>query len=91
MQYYHGEHGIHISYNPGERTKLEGAGWTLIGGEKAFLEYRNGLAPSDGDRALELNDMNISELKDIAEGYGLSIHSRAKEASIIKKILEAEA
>jgi len=89
MQYYHGEHGIHISYNPGERTKLEGAGWTLIGGEKAFLEYRS--QPVDGDRAFELAEMGLSELRDIAEGYGLSIHSRAKEASIIKKILEAEA
>ena len=57
--------------------------------EKAFADAVKPIQ-RDGDRSLELKDKTIPELKEIAEGLGIKIHPRAKENSIIKKILAAE-
>ena len=88
LQYMkHKDHGTHIAYSQDEIDRNKDVGWVCVDHphDDPFTEKTD-----DGDRALELKDKTIPELKVIAEALGLTIHPRAKENSLIKKILEAE-
>jgi len=85
MQYYKGEHGIHISYNPAEREGLEATGWTLIGDQAAYEASRK---PKSTNRlsVKTYADMDIDELRSAAKDKGIIVHHKAGKATIIEKL-----
>jgi hypothetical protein len=89
--YYKGEHGVHISYNPGEREVLEKDGWELIGGEEAYEGY---IADKIKDRMPKANKLagddlsgkSVDELRDIAKDKGIKVHHKAGKDTLIEKL-----
>ena len=87
LQYMkHRDHGTHIAYSQDEVERNESHGWVCVDHphDDPFEVF-----VTEGERALELKDKTIPELKEIANNLGLKVHPRAKENSIIKKILDA--
>ena len=79
LQYMkHRDHGTHIAYMQDEVERNEAIGWVCVD------------HPHDDPFSDKLEDKSIAELKEIASNVGIKIHPRAKEASIIQKIQDAE-
>ena len=93
LQYMkHKDHGTHIAYSQDEVERNEAHGWVCVDHphDDPFAETEiNDWHDVSLDR-LWLEGKPLSELKDMASDLGIKIHPRAKENSIIQKILDAE-
>ena len=88
MQYYKGNHGIHISYNPAEREGLEATGWTLIGDEADYLASRDTPKKSTNKLSDTIENKSEDELREIAKERGIKVHHKAGKATILEKLGE---
>ena len=91
LQYMkHRDHGTHIAYSQDEVERNESNGWVCVDHPHDDPFVETVIVSNDVYARLYYDGKSIAELKEIAAELGIKIHPRAKENSIIQKIMEAE-